>query len=96
MSPPLTKRKLVSLFESGRESAVLTALTTVIGFLLSSAVMRLWLRATPLMERLFYYPLWLAGALLILIVGVCLLCGVLPALTLLRKSPSEILAKYDI
>ena len=90
----VTRRNL--LFRFFMESAVLTALTTVIGFLLSSTVMRLWLRATPLMERLFYYPFWLAGALLILIVGVCLLCGVLPALTLLRKSPSEILAKYDI
>ena len=90
----VTRKNL--LFRFLIESAVLTALTTVVGFLLSSAVMRLWLRATPLMERLFYYPLWLAGALLILIVGVCLLCGVLPALTLLRKTPSEILAKYDI
>ncbi len=90
----VTRKNL--LFRFLIESAVLTALTAVVGFLLSSAVMRLWLRATPLMERLFYYPLWLAGALLILIVGVCLLCGVLPALTLLRKTPSEILAKYDI
>ena len=48
------------------------------------------------MERIFYYPLWLSGALMVLIVGVCLLCGILPALTLLRKTPSEILAKYDI
>ena len=90
----VTKKNLI--FRFFIESAVLTALTTLIGFLLSSAVMRLWLRATPLMEQIFYYPLWLAGALLILIVGVCLLCGVLPAATLLRKTPSEILAKYDI
>lgn len=90
----VTRKNL--LFRFLIESSVLTALTTVVGFLLSSAVMRLWLRATPLMEKLFYYPIWLAGALLILIVGVCLLCGVLPALTLLRKTPSEILAKYDI
>ncbi len=90
----VTKKNLI--FRFFIESAVLTALTTLIGFLLSSTVMRLWLRATPLMEQIFYYPLWLAGALLILIVGVCLLCGVLPAATLLRKTPSEILAKYDI
>ena len=90
----VTRKNL--LFRFFIESAVLTALTTVIGFLLSGTVMRLWLRTTPLMENLFYYPLWLAGALLVLLVGVCLLCGVLPALTLLRKTPSEILAKYDI
>ena len=90
----VTRKNLVYRFFI--ESAVLTALTTLIGFLLSSAVMRLWLHATPLMEQIFYYPLWLAGILLVLIVGVCLLCGILPALTLLRKSPSEILSKYDI
>lgn len=90
----VTKKNLAYRFLI--ESAVLTALTTLIGFLLSSAVMRLWLHTTPLMEQIFYYPLWLAGCLLILIVGICLLCGVLPALTLLRKTPSEILAKYDI
>ena len=90
----VTKKNL--LFRFFVESAVLTALTTLVGFLLSSGVMRLWLRATPLMEQIFYYPLWLAGALLILIVGVCLLCGVLPAVALLRKTPSEILSKYDI
>lgn len=90
----VTKKNLAYRFLI--ESAVLTALTTLVGFLLSSAVMRLWLHTTPLMEQIFYYPLWLAGCLLILIVGVCLLCGVLPALTLLRKTPSEILAKYDI
>lgn len=90
----VTRRNLVYRFFI--ESAVLTALTTLVGFLLSSAVMRLWLHATPLMEQIFYYPLWLAGILLVLIIGVCLLCGILPALTLLRKSPSEILSKYDI
>ena len=90
----VTKKNLI--FRFFIESAVLTALTTLVGFLLSSAVMRLWLRATPLMANIFYYPIWLSGVLLFLIVGVCLLCGVLPAATLLRKTPSEILAKYDI
>lgn len=90
----VTRRNLIYRFFI--ESAVLTALTTLVGFLLSSTVMRLWLHATPLMERIFYYPLWLSGALMVLIVGVCLLCGILPALTLLHKTPSEILAKYDI
>ena len=90
----VTRKNLVYRFFV--ESLVLTALTTLLGFLLSSAVMRLWLSATPLMGEIFYYPLWLAACLLCLIVGVCLLCGVLPAVSLLRKTPSEILAKYDI
>ena len=90
----VTKKNLVYRFFI--ESAVLTVMTTLIGFLLTSTLMRLWLHATPLMEQIFYYPLWLAGFLLVLITGVCLLCGILPVLTLLNKTPSEILAKYDI
>ncbi len=84
------------LFRFFVESGLLTSLTTVIGFLLSSVVMWLWLNMTPLMSNLFYYPVWLALCLFLLIVGVCLLFGILPALVLLRKTPSEILAKYDI
>ena len=49
-----------------------------------------------LVSSVFYYPIWLAGAVLVLLYALSLLCGVLPILSLLRKTPSEILAKYDI
>ncbi len=78
------------------ESLVLTTLTVFIGFLISSAVMRLWFGISPLMSELFFYPLWMAGGLLVILYAICLFCGTVPILTLLRKSPSEILAKYDI
>ena len=78
------------------ESLVLTTLTVFIGFLISSAVMRLWFGISPLMSELFFYPLWMAGGLLVILYAICLFCGTVPILMLLRKSPSEILAKYDI
>ena len=78
------------------ESLVLTTLTVFIGFLISSAVMRLWFGVSPLMTELFFYPLWMAGGLLVILYAVCLFCGTVPVLSLLHKTPSEILAKYDI
>ena len=51
---------------------------------------------TPLMGEVFFYPVWLALAVLAVLVAISLLCGTLPILLLLKKSPAEILAKYDI
>ena len=42
------------------------------------------------------FPLWLAGGLLAVILTACILFGLLPAMLLLRRTPSEILSKYDI
>ena len=65
------------------------------GYLLSS-----WfigsLSGAPLLSEIFYFPLWLGAGLFIVLAAVTLVFGVLPAVTLLRKTPSEILSKYDI
>ena len=90
----VTKKNLVFRFLI--EALVLCARTVLIGFLLSSFVMRLWVTNSALMKMLFYYPLWMMLVLLILLVSLCAFCGVLPVLLLLRKKPSAILAKYDI
>jgi hypothetical protein len=50
----------------------------------------------PLVSEIFYFPLWLGIALFALILIVSLIFGILPARSLLRKTPSEILSKYDI
>ena len=47
-------------------------------------------------EKLRFYPGWLALIVLVFLAVLCLACGTLPILMLLRKTPSEILAKYDI
>ena len=46
--------------------------------------------------EILYFPLWLTVGLFIILAAVTLLFGVLPAVSLLRKTPSEILSKYDI
>ncbi len=90
----VSKKNLV--FRFFMEAVVLTTLTVMVGFLITSAVMRAWLGFSSMMSSLFYYPLWLCGALLVILYAVCLFCGTVPILSLLRRKPSEILAKYDI
>ncbi len=84
------------LFKFFVEAAVLTALTVFVGFVLMSAFIRLSISLTSEALSLFFYPVWLAVATLAVLIGICLLCGVLPVFTLLTRSPSQILAKYDI
>ncbi len=84
------------LFKFFIETAVLTALTVFIGFLIMSAFIYLCFSITSQASSMFFYPVWLALSTLTLLLGVCFLCGVLPVFTLLQKSPSQILAKYDI
>ncbi len=78
------------------EAFALTTLTVFIGYLISSAALFMLSTSISLLETVLYYPLWLALALLAMIYAVCLVCGILPILGLLRKTPSEILSKYDI
>jgi putative ABC transport system permease protein len=90
----VTKKNLV--FKFFIESAVLSLLTVMVGYIISSGFLFVCMSLTPLMEQIFYYPVWLAGIDLIILAALSLICGTLPMLSLLRKTPSEILAKYDI
>ena len=78
------------------ESVVLTALTVFVGYLLTSAFIFVSLEMSPLVASVFYYPVWLAAAVLVVLFAISLFFGTLPIRGLLRKTPSEILAKYDI
>ncbi|MBR2010293.1 MAG: ABC transporter ATP-binding protein/permease [Clostridia bacterium] len=78
------------------EALVLTVLTVFVGYLVSSIFVYACMSLTPLMAEIFFYPIWLALGVLLVLIAVSLLCGTLPILLLLRKSPAEILAKYDI
>ena len=84
------------LFRFGVESSVLFTLTVFVGFAISSGILLWWSASSRLMGSLFYYPVWLAVLLLAFLLVVCIFFGVLPVLFLLRKTPSEILRKYDI
>lgn len=90
----VSKKNLV--FKFAIESIVLTTLTVFIGYLMSSAFIYVCHYISPLSKSILYYPPWLSLSLLILLYGICVFCGILPIVTLLRKTPSEILAKYDI
>ena len=90
----VSKRNLV--FKFFVEAAVLTTLTVFVGFVLTSIFISICFGLSPLVSQVFFYPPWLALVLLAVLYGICLLFGVLPILSLLRKTPSQILAKYDI
>ena len=90
----VSKKNLV--FKFFIEAIVLTALTILVGFILTSGFIFVCLGMSSLVSEIFYYPVWLACADLIIICVISLFFGTLPILSLLRKTPSEILAKYDI
>lgn len=90
----VSKKNLV--FKFFIEAIVLTTLTVFIGYLVISAFLFLALGMSSMVAEIFYYPLWLAGADLIVLYVISLFFGTLPILSMLRKTPSGILAKYDI
>ncbi len=90
----VSKRNLV--FKFFIESAVLASLTVLVGYLVTSAFIWTCLGASSLIAEIFYYPIWLAGAVLAALYAMSLFFGTLPIISLLRKTPSEILSKYDI
>ncbi len=83
------------LFRFGVESFVLTLGTVFIGYIISALAMGK-LSSSPMFESVFYFPFWFAFLLLVIITVVTVFFGMLPSIALLRKTPSEILSKYDI
>ncbi len=90
----VSKRNLT--FKFFIESAVISSLTICLGFIISSAFILLCTAASPLVSEIFYYPAWLCVSVFCLINLMAILFGILPLIILLRKTPSEILSKYDI
>jgi ABC-type antimicrobial peptide transport system permease subunit len=89
----VSKRNLV--FRFAVESALLMVLTVLLGYFLSSWFI-VSLSDAPLFSSVFYFPAWLGIAMLVIVAAAGLFFGILPAILLLRKTPSEILAKYDV
>ena len=75
------------------ESVVLFALTVFIGFLLASGLMGV---VSAVELGLVYYTWWIALLSFALVFGVTVICGQIPIRSLLRKTPAQILSKYDI
>lgn len=90
----VSKKNLIFRFFT--EALVLASLTVFLGYLATSAFIFVCMNLSPLVAEVFFYPVWLAGIVLVVLYALSLVCGTLPILSLLRKTPSEILAKYDI
>ena len=75
---------------------MLTTLTVFVGYILSSGFIGVCHYLSPLAKEVMYYPLPMALIILAILYALCLFCGTLPIVTLLKKTPSEILSKYDI
>ena len=90
----VSKQNLI--FKFFVEAFVLTSLTVTVGYLISSAFLAACLSASALVSEIFFYPPTFALILLGLLYAMGLFFGTLPILSLLRKTPSEILSKYDI
>ena len=84
------------LFRFAVEIGVVVTFSVFIGYLLSSVIVRFILKHGGMAESLLYYPWWLALLVLGFLYAVCIVCGIFPVWRILRKTPSEILAKYDI
>lgn len=84
------------MFRSLIETGVLTTLTVFIGYLLATGVLWFVESKTSRISTLFYYPGWMKLGVLILLYFICLICGSLSMYLILRKTPAEIMAKYDI
>ena len=78
------------------ESAVLATLTVFLGYLCTSVFIFAVSGSSGTVMQIFFYPWWMALAVLVVLGALSLFFGVLPIMLLLRKTPSEILAKYDI
>ena len=78
------------------ESAVLATLTVFVGYIVTSTFIFAVSASSSAVELVFFYPWWVALAVLVVLGGISLFFGILPIMMLLRKTPSEILAKYDI
>ena len=85
------------IFRFAVETAVVLLLSAALGYLIASvAVGYISYKATFGAESMVYYPLWMAVVLFVFLFVTGIICGILPVIKLLRKTPSEILAKYDI
>jgi hypothetical protein len=78
------------------ETLVLFALTIFIGYAVSSGVLWWLLGTVKMLSSFLYYPVWMGVMTFVLLLAMSCVCGVLPIFSLLRKTPSEILSKYDI
>lgn len=93
----VTRRDIYKIFAC--EVTIITIFSSFIGWLLTTFVIQ---KALPTIKNIsmgsvhIYYPMYLAILTLLFIYAINLINGLLPVFTLLRKTPAQILTKYDI
>ena len=90
----VSKRNM--LFRSFVETGVMTTLSAFVGYLLTVGFIAYLRSFSSKTENFFYMPWWLAILVLLLIYVICLFSGTISVRSVLRKTPAEIMAKYDI
>ena len=90
----VTKKNFV--FKFVIETLVLISSTILVGYLIASCFVWFITGLTSAMGNVLYYPWYISISLIIILYIVTLGCGILPIINLLRRTPSEILSKYDI
>ena len=76
------------------ESLVIFFITVFPGYLITSIVLNS--ASSPVTRSVFYYPFYIAFACFAYLFLCIILFGVLPVSRLLRKTPSQLLTRYDI
>ncbi len=79
------------------ENSVQIALSTIKGWLVASIIISIF-ASLSLIKKLgmLYYPWWLSLALGAFLFGVSIFTALLKPFIMLRKTPAELMAKYDI
>lgn len=79
------------------ETCLVFSLTVFIGYAIATfGISRICSLMGETINSVLYYPAWLAGITLIGLFGASVVCGLIPVRSLLRKTPAEIISKYDI
>ena len=90
----VTKKNVIYKFAV--ESGVVATLSVLVGYLIASAGMAYLQSKGGFVKDILYYPWWMALIVFVFLYAICIICGIIPILGLVKKTPSEILAKYDI
>ncbi|MFW5889108.1 MAG: ATP-binding cassette domain-containing protein [Bacillota bacterium] len=89
-----TKRDVYKIFLS--EILVYTTIASITGYLLMAYIVNSIEKQLGAFQSNFYLPFWLLFSGILAIYLINIIFGLLPIYRLLRKTPAEILAKYDI
>ncbi len=89
----VSRKNIVFKFFTDANFLIITTVT--VGYLLAAFGISK-LTASSLFSEMFYFPLWLAITVFALLYAICIFFSLLPISSLMRKTPAQILAKYDI